>query len=61
MIFVLTSDDYRYVFTDVPPVLCTPSDASIVYFSVIFPINVILMVGVVMLIILIWRIGKVSG
>ena len=60
VIFVLASEKYQYVFTEMPPVICSPSNATIAYFSLILPNNIILMVGVVMIIVILWRVRKVG-
>ena len=43
-----------------PPILCTASSGNVVFYSLELPINIIVMVGVVELILLFWKIQKVS-
>ena len=42
-----------------PPILCSPTNANIVYYGTVFPINITMMVGIAFLIIVFWRIHKV--
>ena len=44
-----------------PPTLCVPSNADVIFYSLVLPINIIAMVGIAELILIFWRIHKVSS
>ena len=43
-----------------PPVLCRPSDGEVAFYSLILPLAIIQAIGSTMLILLLWRIHRVS-
>lgn len=43
-----------------PPILCTATSGDVVFYTLALPINIIVMVGVTELILLFWKIHKVS-
>lgn len=44
-----------------PPILCSPTNSDIVYYGTVFPINIVMMVGISLLIVVFWTIHKVSS
>lgn len=50
-----------YGLTRFPPILCTPTDADVTFYSVVLPIDISLMIGCTLLVIMFWIVHKVSS
>ena len=50
---------YKYVLTRLPPTACAANDLDLVFYSIVFPINIITPLGVSFLTNILWLIWKV--
>ena len=59
MIVALIGDNQLYVTGNFPPLFCGPSDEHLIFYSIMFILNICLMVGIPVLIVLFWIVHKV--
>ena len=54
-----TGGGIGFTMTTVPPIICTSSDRNVSYYSLAFPLNLILLVGTTLLLLAFWIIHQV--
>ena len=59
IVVILTSKEYEFVSLTYPPTLCLSKDVDVVYYSIIFIMNIILFIGIPMLLYSLWILHKV--
>ena len=59
VIVALTGDSQQYAVANFPPLFCGPSDEDLIFYSIMFILNLMLMAGIPILIILFWILHKV--
>ena len=60
IVIILTKKEYDFIFFALPPTLCYSKNVDVVYYSIIFVINVIIFIGLPMLLYLLWTLHKVN-
>ena len=59
VIATLTMENYGHAIANIPPLFCGPANTDLVFYSLVFYSNIIVVIGIPMLIIVAWYLHKV--